>query len=228
MPKSRSRRLAPARAHQGRVRRFRASHRELYRFLMLSVGPNTFSIGLARHASNGSINDGTRPYETAFPCDPCDPWDQRQQHCAGGRARNACCDGLPGSGRWRERHCAGTGECERPQRLDQRPKRHRQRGEDAGASTACDQAGDTHHRCAAQLDTALAAPIFGACPRDEAAADAVRVVARPARCGTRCGQGERPAAQTRRHQHLPGMLMSWPVNGSRYDWSIRPVWRVER
>ena len=128
--------------------------------------------------------DGTRPKWIAFLR------RKRQRRSVGRRVRNPSCDGFPGAGRRRQRRSAGTGECQRSQRLNQGPKRHRQCGEDAVASAACDQAGDAHHRCAAQRDTALAAPRFSACRRDEAAAGAVRVVACAAQHGTRRHQGE--------------------------------------
>jgi hypothetical protein len=139
-------RRAPTPNHS--VKRFRESQRELCRLLTLSVGPT-------RHASRGSITDGTCPKWSAFLR------IQGPRRSVGRHIRNSSCDAFSGSGRWRQRRSAGTGECQRSQRLNQGPKRYRQCRKDAVASAACDQAGDTHHRCAAQRDTAVAAPGFG-------------------------------------------------------------------
>ena len=160
-------------------------------------------------------SDGTSPVPHAFCCTGhtwtgrtrieriddgrCSYWmaflrGERQPRRVGYRARRASCNGFPrgfpGSGRRRERDSAGTGECERPQRLDQGPERHRQRIEVAAASTAFDPAGDAHDSCAAQLDATLAPARLSAGPHHDHAANAVRVVTHPAPCGPRRRQGK--------------------------------------
>jgi len=110
---------------------------------------------------------------------------------------------IAGPGCRRERHCSGTGECARTQRLGQRSQRHRQRGQSACDTTASNKPRQPAHRVGPYCLPNVAGAASG---KDET--NAICGFQIPSRGGPSDRQRARQAARPQDYKHLPGMLNS--------------------